>query len=160
MAKSSIYLETTIIGWLTNRPSRDPVLEARRIITHRWWNERRFDYDLFISRIVLDEIARGDPLATRSRLSLVRGIAVLPVDTKVVATADALVQAHSLPKRALQDAFHIAVATHHQVHFLMTWNCTHIANPHIIRSMRKHLASAGLTLPEIATPEEMLGGKI
>lgn len=157
MPKPTVYLETTIIGWLTNKPSTNIILEAHRQLTHRWWQHRRFDYQLFISQIVLDEISKGDSAAVSQRLALAADIPLLPINQEIASTAADLVRIHALPKKALQDAFHIATAAQHHIDFLVTWNCTHIANPHIMKMVRRFLDLKGLPMPEIATPEAMLG---
>lgn len=55
------------------------------------------------------------------------------------------------------DAAHIALATAYGMDILLTWNCRHIANAAIVGRLRKFVAKQGYTLPEIYTPEELLG---
>jgi len=155
--KPSLYLETTIIGCLTNRPSSDITVESHRQITHRWWDERRAEYELFISQVVLDEISKGDPTAAADRQALVRGIPVLLTDEAIVGTAGELVRVNALPSKALLDAYHIAICAHRRIDILLTWNCTHIANPHILRMVRRFCDRSGLLMPEVVTPDALLG---
>jgi hypothetical protein len=65
------YIETTIVSYLTARPSRDLVRAAHQQLTREWWASRG-DYTLFISQFVLDEAAAGDVdaanAATRERI--------------------------------------------------------------------------------------------
>jgi hypothetical protein len=42
-----------------------------------------------------------------------------------------------LPPKAIDDAYHIAYATVHQVHYLLTWNCKYIANAQIQKKLRQ-----------------------
>ena len=160
MQKPTLYLETTIIGYLTNWPSSNITVESHRQVTHRWWNEHRDAYDLLISQMVVDEISEGDPTAIAERLALIEGLPLLPIDSAIASTASELVQIHALPPKALRDAIHISVCGHHNIAFLLTWNCTHIANPHILRLIRRHFGSANLSMPEVTTPEGLLGGQI
>ena len=44
----------------------------------------------------------------------------------------------------------------HQVDYLLTWNCTHIANARILPKVFNVLDRAGLPRPIICTPEELL----
>ncbi len=37
---SCVYLETTIVSYLTARPSRDLVLAAHQEVTREWWTNR------------------------------------------------------------------------------------------------------------------------
>ncbi len=57
------------------------------------------------------------------------------------------------------DASHIAIATIHGIDYLMTWNCKHIANAVIQKSLREIIEVEGYEMPIICTPEELLGGK-
>ena len=74
--RSKVYLETTVISYLTAAPSRDIVQAAHQQITREWW-ERRKDFDLFVSQAVITEVGRGDSDAAARRLAAVEGIAVL-----------------------------------------------------------------------------------
>ena len=58
--RKSVYIESSIIGYLTARPSRDLVKAARQAITNDWWNVWRSDFDVFVSQSVLNEISQGD----------------------------------------------------------------------------------------------------
>jgi predicted nucleic acid-binding protein len=160
VAKRSVYLETTIIGWLTNRPNTDVILEGHRQLTLRWWNQHRQEYELSISQVVVDEISKGDAMASADRQNQVRGIPLLPLSDAIAKTATDLVRIHALPPKALNDALHVAVCAHHRIDFLLTWNCTHIANPHILRLVRRHFERINLWMPEVTTPESLLGGNI
>jgi hypothetical protein len=62
-----------------------------------------------------------------------------------------------LPPAAASDAIHAALASLSQVNILLTWNCRHLANPHLLRRLRELMARRGLTLPEICTPIELAG---
>jgi predicted nucleic acid-binding protein len=157
MAKSTVYLETTVISYLTAWPSRDIVREGHRQITRNWWDQRRSHYDLYISQVVMDEITKGDPSAATDRLVAIQGIPLLAVNSKISAFAAQLVGPHALPPNALQDAFHIATAAYHGIDILLTWNCTHIANPIILSVVRRQLFALNLKMPEIATPEFLMG---
>lgn len=63
-----------------------------------------------------------------------------------------------LPANAQIDALHIAAAAFHEVDYLLTWNCRHIANAQILPKIRDLLTELGLRVPVICTPEEMVGG--
>ncbi len=45
----------------------------------------------------------------------------------------------------------------HCVDYLLTWNCRHIANMEIQRSIADYLELQGFLLPVMCTPEELLG---
>jgi hypothetical protein len=62
-----------------------------------------------------------------------------------------------LPPKAQVDALHIAAVAHHRINYLLTWNCSHIANARILPRIYAVLNDMQLPLPVICTPEEMLG---
>ena len=153
----SVYLETSVISYLSSRPSRDLVVAAHQQITADWWHGRRQKLDLFISQVVLNEARAGDPEAATRRLAYLHGIPVLGVTTEAGALAKSFLGAGILPAKAADDALHVAIATAHGMEFLLTWNCRHIANGEIVRRLRSEAAAAGYDLPTICTPEELLG---
>lgn len=104
----SVYVETSIVSYLRARPSRDIVIAAHQQLTRQWW-KRRTAYRLFVSQIVRDEDALGDPTARARRLRALRGIPALAVTEQATRLAGELVQRGALPKKATVDAFHIGM---------------------------------------------------
>jgi hypothetical protein len=152
-----IYIETTIPSYLTARPSRDIIQAARQQLTYTWWESERYNYDLCISQMVLDEAAAGDAEAARRRLAVIADLPLLDLTGAVETLAENIMQANLLPASASRDAVHIAVTAVHQVTFLLTWNCRHIANAVLFRELRRIIEDAGYDMPVICTPEELIG---
>jgi hypothetical protein len=150
-----VYVETSIFGYLTAR-SRDAVIFlARQELTRDWWNNRRANYDLVVSQLVVDEVARGDDEAAAERLRLLAGIPLLRTeDPRIDAISDKLVAARLLPEKARSDAMHVATATVHAADYLLTWNCKHIANADVLPKVYRLLTDLGYFPPLIVTPEE------
>ena len=59
--------------------------------------------------------------------------------------------------RAEADAMHIAIAAAHGVEYLLTWNCTHIANAQMRPAIERLCREEGFEPPILCTPEELLG---
>jgi len=156
--KRKVYLETSVISYLTARPSKTIIGAAHQQLTLSWW-ERRFEYDLLVSQSVWQECAGGDPDAARRRLAALEGLDVLAITEDMISLAEALIAQRLIPAKAIEDSLHIAIATLHHVDFLLTWNCRHIANPVIQEGIAEYLEQRGLFLPIICTPEELLGGQ-
>jgi hypothetical protein len=74
----------------------------------------------------------------------------------VAAIAQEIVSQAILPAHAAVDALHIAVTAYHRIQYLLTWNCTHIANARILPRIRDVLTDLGQPVPIICTPEEMV----
>ena len=60
-----------------------------------------------------------------------------------------------MPKDTAGDAMHLAYASFHNIDFLMTWNCDHLANGNKRQLIRIINASLNLRVPEILTPLEL-----
>ena len=155
--KRKVYIETSIISYLTARPSKTILGAAHQQLTQAWWAERD-QYELCVSQSVWQECAAGDPEAAHRRLAALTGLPVLAITEDMVELAEALLTQRIIPAKALEDALHIATATLHRVDFLLTWNCRHIANPIIQEGIAAYLETQGWYLPIICTPEELLGG--
>jgi len=155
--KRRVYLETSIAGYLTSRPSRDLIRAARQQMTREWWDARRGDFEIFVSQAVVDEARGGDADAAVERLRLLEDVPRLAVNDAAVALAKELIAQHALPAKAVEDALHIALAAVHGMDFLLTWNCSHIANAERAEAVRSTVLGAGYECPWICTPEEMLG---
>lgn len=149
-----VYIETSVLSYLTALPSRDLVRAAHQQITSEWWTNRE-TFDLFISQAVLAEAGRGDRSAVARRLDAVVGIHVLTATAEAQALARALLKAAALPTKAAVDAAHVAIAAVHGMNVLLTWNCTHIANA-LMRPRIEHVCrDNGFEPPIICTPEEL-----
>jgi len=152
-----IYIETTISSYLAALPSRDLLQAARQQITQDWWNNKRQNYDLCISEIVIDEAAAGDAAAAERRLSYLKDLPLLELTVAVNKVAKAIMQSGLLPRKATRDAIHIGVSSVHGIDILLTWNCRHIANAAIMKELSAIVAACGYELPILCTPEELLG---
>ena len=153
-----VYLETTLISYLCSRPSRDLLVAAHQQVTSDWWNSRRKAFDCFVSQIVIDEVSAGDPEEARKRTEIIDMFPVLEVTEEAELLAKAILGSEAIPPRAVRDAAHIAVAAIHDVDYLLTWNCTHLANAQVIRRVSVVCNREGFHMPTICTPEELMGG--
>ncbi len=153
----TLYIETSIISYLRQKPSPQLVTAARQLLTHQWWNEERTNYQLVVSQFVIDEVSAGDPVLAAERLQSLDGIPLLPLDPEIVGIADEIMARAILPEKARTDALHIASVAHHRVQYLLTWNCRHIANARILPRIHTVLNDLSIPVPMVCTPEEMLG---
>ena len=155
--KAKLYLETTIPSYLVGRPSRDLLVAAHQEITREWWESRRSGFDLYVSELVVQEVRAGDADLATHRLEILRDIPVLAVDSAILKLAQALVTAGPIPRKAVGDAAHIAYATVYGCEYLLTWNCRHLANAELQRAIRRVVELHGYDMPNLCTPEELMG---
>jgi hypothetical protein len=153
----TVYLESTIISYLVSNPSRDLIVAAHQQITREWWARRRQYFSCSISQVVLDEIARGDVEQVKRRLAVAQGLPRLRALAEAERLTVQFLQSGALPAAAARDAAHVAIATVARMDYLLTWNCRHIANAQILRKLAATAASSGYTLPDVRTPEELMG---
>ena len=154
--KQRVYLETSIVSYLTSRPSRDLIVAAHQEVTRQWW-ERRDQYDLYVSEYVLSEASGGDPTFAKSRTAMLAGMHELPVTEEATDLGLAIVLEGLLPQKAAIDSLHMAMAVVHEMDVLLTWNCRHLANATIQRGLASYLWSRDCGVLVVTTPEQMVG---
>lgn len=155
--KPSLYIETTIIGYLTSRLSADLVTAAHQKLTQEWWDTQSQKFDLFVSESVIQEAGAGDPNEAQKRLAAISDVPQLELSEAVRQLARDLLDANAVPHEYAEDAIHIAVSAVHGVEYLLTWNCAHIANAQMRDSIEDVCRNAGYEPPTICTPEELMG---
>lgn len=154
-----VYIETTVVSYLTARPSRDLIIAAHQQITHDWWDTRRVNYELCVSALVLDEAGAGDVQAAQERLLVLQPLLVIETTTQALELAEELLRAGALPGKAADDALHIAIAATKAIPYLLTWNCRHLANAAMRPVIESVCNAKGLKAPIICTPEELMEAK-
>ena len=157
MDKKTVYIETSIVSYLTARPTSDLLAAAWQKTTVDWWDTQRHRFDLYTSDVTVEEAGRGDPEAATRRLEALSGIPILPITEAVGALSKALLQERALPAKALDDSLHIAVSAVHGVDYLLTWNFRHLDNAETKPIIRSVCTIHGYTSPEICTPQELMG---
>jgi len=155
--KPKVYIETSIVSYLTAKPSKSLVVSANQLLVHEWWDKQRDKFDLYVSGLVIDEISRGDTSMALKRLNLIEGVPLLDINEHVILLAEEIARKKILPAKAGEDISHIAVSAVHEVDFLLTLNCKHIANAFIYRRVEQICRSFGYEPPLVCTPQEILG---
>jgi len=153
MQRKRVYLESSVISYLTARQSNDILKLAKQKLTKDWWKTRN-QYDLFVSQTVIDEITRGDPAAAERRVQAIAEIECLAWVQTVDDLVDALVDSRAVPPEFRDDAFHIAIAAIHTIDYLLTWNQKHIVNKHQQRRIDEVVQSFQFTPSLLLTPEQ------
>jgi len=154
--KPSVYIETTVISYLTAWPGRDLIRLSHEVLTRDWWQDVRPQFDVCTSELVFQEAARGDPAAAADRVRALANIPILPITSEVYKVAKELAAAMSLPTRAEPDAVHLAATACHGISFLLTWNCRHLANAILADKIQQVCQSNGLKSPRVVTPEQLM----
>ena len=135
--KQIVYVESSVISYLTSRPNRDVIIAGRQSVTLDWWENQRHRFELRISVLVEEEISRGDSSAAQQRLDKVAEIQSLLISDEAVRIADLLLGEKAVPKGSEEDALHIGIATAQGADFLLTWNFKHINNANMRDKMEQ-----------------------
>jgi predicted nucleic acid-binding protein len=153
----AVYIETSVVSYLTALPARDLLVAAWQSATLQWWQNRRSEFELCTSQLVLDEASEGHPEAAARRIGRLANLPILPITDTAIDLAASLLKEGALPEKAADDALHLAIAAYHGVDYLLTWNCRHLDNAEMKPVMRSVCAVHGYVCPEICTPLELMG---
>jgi len=154
--KPKVYIETTIISYLTAHPSRDLIIAGHQQITHEWWQTTRSDFAVVGSQLVVREAGAGDPAAAQERLALLGGLTLLEITEEALALAQHILQTRAIPVSFPEDALHVAVAVVNGIEYLLTWNYKHLANAGMRSRIETACRDLGYEAVIICTPEELL----
>ena len=155
----SVYIESSVISYITARPSRDIVTSARQTITIEWWEEYKDSFDAFISELVIEEIGSGDLVAAKRRLSVIEKIPVLEATENSITLSKALIAEKAIPRSSAEDALHISIAAVQEIDFLLTWNFKHINNANTRDRISKVITQWDYICPVLCSPEELINDK-
>ena len=152
----SAYIETTIPSYYVARTSLNLLQASRQASTRLWWDSGCSGFDLFTSLEAIDEAGEGEEEMSRRRLELLEKATRLEITEDVGSLANQLVLSGLVPSKAASDAIHIAVASVHDMDYLVTWNFKHIANPFTRERLRTIVHDFGFHLPVMCSPDELL----
>ena len=154
--KPSVDIESTIISYLTARPSRDLIVAAHQQITVEWWEDVHPKVDSFISPFVNQEISGGDEEAAKKRIEAVKDLPVLEINDEIQKLAEKYFVALEIPEKARLDAAHLAVAVWHEMDYLLSWNCRHIVSGRVKKFLGEINTTLNIKTPILCTPEELM----
>jgi hypothetical protein len=105
MTRPTAYIETTVIGHLVGRMLADPIVAGRQTVTRQWWPTAIAKYRLFVSKVVADECAAGNPDAAKERLEVLDSLEFIATSPSVDELARKLIEGFAVPKTEPRDRF-------------------------------------------------------
>ncbi|MBF0231319.1 MAG: type II toxin-antitoxin system VapC family toxin [Desulfamplus sp.] len=156
--KQKIYIETSIFSYLTARPSNDLRAAANQNTTNEWWENRKPEFEIYISEFVAAEASQGNAEASARRMAVISNIPMLEATEAVRKLGKAFVEEGPIPTGSEIDAYHIAIAAVNGIDYLLTWNCKHIANAVMRPKIEEICRYYGYEPPIICTPQELMEG--
>lgn len=154
--KAKVYVETTVVSYLTGWASRDVVVAGHQQVTRDWWLHSRQRFEVTASELVVQEAGAGDDVAAQERLNVLKTIPLLETSADALELAERLVASGVIPRQAADDALHLAIAATNGIEYLLTWNCRHLANAVLRGQIEAVIRAAGYQPPILCTPEELL----
>src|SRR5947207_13157090 len=122
VTKPTVYVETSVVSYLTARPLSDPIVAGQMAATREWWADAPAQFDLYTSALVIAEASAGDAKAAAERLTALATLPQVPLTDEARDLAAALIAAAAMPSRARVDALHVATAATNGLDYLVTWN--------------------------------------
>ena len=156
--KPKVYVETSILSYLTARPSNDLRVAANQSTTIEWWEIHRTYFEVFISEFVVAEAELGNPEASQRRLEIAAKLPQVEVTEEAKALASDLIAKGPIPAKSKIDAYHIAVAAVNGIEYLLTWNCKHMANAVMRPKIESICRQREIEPSIICTPQELMKG--
>ena len=150
----SVYIETSIPSFFYET-RQEPEMIARRTWTREWWERYKERYELVTSEAVVAELEEGEYQTQADAVKLVAGLPRLDIPDEIAEIIDTYLINHLMPRERLGDALHLALASYHKCDFLLTWNCSHIANANKFEHIRIINTRLGLFVPALVTPIEL-----
>ncbi len=108
---------------------------------------------------VIDELERGDYPTKIEALALIQDLPVLEITGEIQDIIAGYIFHKLMPRDPGGDALHLALASYYQCHFLLTWNCQHLANANKFEHIRHVNTLLGLFVPIMSTPYELMHGE-
>jgi predicted nucleic acid-binding protein len=148
--KLRLYVDTSVFSAFFDERAPD-----RRTLTEEFWKTLS-SYDSSTSELAIEELRQTADLQLRARMeSLLVGVAIIPVTDEMRHLADQYILAGAFTRTMLNDAIHVAAATHSRQDILISWNFKHLVN----RRRRAMVCSVntreGLPVLDILSPPEL-----
>ena len=124
--KPRIYIETTVISYLSSRPARDLRSAARQEWTQDFWLWATEPTDLFTSELTRIEAGRGDSEAAAKRLAYADVCTVIEETEAARKLSKQLIEHKAIPSTEPEDALHFVIATLAKMDYVASWNFSHL----------------------------------
>lgn len=155
--KPKVYIETTVVSYLTARTSRDLLVAARQEATAELWSRLlSSEFAGYVSALVYQEAQRGDAEQAQRRIDALTTFPMLDIDQEARTLGEHILTAKAIRTEYADDALHMAVAAVNGMDILLTWNFAHLNNPIARARIRLIIEDNGYRCPEVCSPEELL----
>lgn len=149
---NTCYIETTIPSFYFDKRQD---CSWQHEVTRAWWDSQRFFFQCYTSTFTLLEVQNSNYPNKEKVVELTQSIELLSFPEEIDEIIEVYISNFVMPKDALGDAAHLAVASYHSMDYLLTWNCKHLANALKFDHIQKINLKLGLITPMIITPKQL-----
>lgn len=103
---ASVYIETSVIGYLTSWPQQDVTVAGHQNTTKLWWATAHARFELYVSQLVVRECSDGDADAVKERLNSLHDLPILSITPAAESLAASLIHRKAVPESQPNDALH------------------------------------------------------
>jgi predicted nucleic acid-binding protein len=154
--KPGVYIETSVLSALVDERD-DPYTAYQRRVREDWWRNHKRFYRGWVSEATILELNRAEFPGREKAVELANSLEWLPITDETWGVAQAYQEHLVMPREDIGDALHLALACVHELEYLLTWNCRHLANPNKTRHLQSINRRLGLLTPILLTPEMLCG---
>jgi predicted nucleic acid-binding protein len=151
MKKGTLYLDTSVISAYYDARAKE-----RRDATINSWENVAHNYKVFVSEITVSELenTRDEALKIKFR-KLIIDIKVLRLNQKSKDLANIYIKRGVFPEKYLEDALHVAIATCHDISYVISWNFEHLVKVKTRKTVNLVNILEGYKEIEIISPQEL-----
>lgn len=151
MKRETLYLDTSVISAYYDERAKE-----RRAATIAFWEDVVPNYKVFVSEITVNELEDTKDEALKKKFrKLVEDCSILKINNKVGALADAYIKHGVFPEKYIDDALHVAIATFHDISYLISWNFEHLVKVKTRKTVNLVNILEGYKEIEIVSPQEL-----
>ncbi len=152
----NVYVETSFISYLTSRPSSHITLLARQESARAVWDLRNDGFIPYVSKMVVDEVSKGDPKRAQHRLDICEMTTLIETTEAAEELAQRLIDSKAIPATEPEDALHIAIATTSNMDYILSFNFSHMVGAETKFVLQTAIAKMGYRPPLLVTAEDLL----
>ena len=150
--KKTAYIETTVFSFYYDER---PACAYQHLTTRSWWDSQRDHFRLVTSYLALQEVSNPVYPGWEQVAALAAQVPLLAAAPEVEGIVRVYLEHRLMPQDDAGDAVHLAMASFHQVDYLATWNCRHLANANKFEHIRAVNVRLGLLTPLLVTPAQL-----
>lgn len=151
MKKETLYLDTSVVSAYYDARAKE-----RQEATIKFWEDIVPNYKVFISEITVSELENTKDEALKNKFKkLINNISILRLDKKVKALANAYINRGVFPEKYIDDALHVAIATSHDISYIVSWNFEHLVKVKTRKTVNLVNILEGYKEIEIISPQEL-----